>query len=43
MSERVVYTVELKPLEHEMRVEMIVRGKPAEGDVPLQIPTWVPG
>lgn len=45
MSEQsaVVYTVELVPAEHELHVEMALRGAAAQGTVRLEIPTWVPG
>ncbi|PCC73010.1 Predicted metalloprotease, contains C-terminal PDZ domain [Nannocystis exedens] len=42
-SSSVVYSVELKPHQHELGVEMVVRGPAAQGSVRLQIPTWVPG
>lgn len=39
----VIYSVEPKPPQHELKVEMVVCGPAAQGSVKLQIPTWVPG
>lgn len=37
------YRVTLRPPQHELQVELILRGPVARGEVHLQIPTWVPG
>ncbi|HEY4243284.1 MAG TPA: hypothetical protein VGM88_25905 [Kofleriaceae bacterium] len=37
----VAYTVLLRPAEHELRVEIVIRG--VQGRLSLHIPTWVPG
>jgi len=39
----VKYTVSLNPGRHEMAVELSLSGPCARGDIPLNIPTWVPG
>lgn len=37
------YQVKLLPAQHELAVELTLRGAIARGDIHLQIPTWVPG
>lgn len=37
------YRVTLRPAQHELEVELTLRGPAAQGEVHLQIPTWVPG
>lgn len=43
VSSTVAYQVSLRPPQHELQVEMTLRGQAARGTVKLQIPTWVPG
>lgn len=37
------YRVTLRPSQHELEVELTLRGPVAQGEVRLQTPTWVPG